>query len=277
MADTNTVDTGIASDESFGVSMDSSGVETTYEDGGPIDVADAETDGDLDQDTDGAEQEDSGEDSGEDSPALEDLGDFDPNDTEKWDAQYKTEDGTINEAALSAEFWKNGKDGDNYKGLNEGTYKYLESLGISRQTAKNVEAALVTKQDADAKAAEGTDAELFTLAGGPDKLKAALDWGKAGGYTPEQRAKFDKVMKGKDKAAKAEAVELLIARHGKANPTPAKEKPRLPQRDATKGRGQPAGTQPFANREEYRAARTAAGNNQAARRQVAERLARSSF
>lgn len=290
------VTSGIATEESFSLTMGNT-TELGGDDGSSVgvDAEDLETQEDDvtteneggDDNPEGDDDTDSDEDAGDDDDSeVEDLGEFDPEDTEKWDAQYKTEDGSLNEDALSKEFWKNATD-DNRGSLNEGTYAYLESLGVSRQMAKNVEAALVTQHDASVKATSDGDNALFTLAGefagdpeaGPDVLKTALDWGKGGGYSKKEQAKFNKVMEGKDPEAKKEAVELLLSRHTRANPKKAEpEKPRVPKRDVTKAQGQPgAGVQPFKNREEYRQARREAGDNQNARRLVAQRLAKSNF
>lgn len=284
--------TGIASEESFSLSM---GSETEYEakENLPVEADNEEHDEDTveasgdttepntqDEDTDLEDSE------GGEQQAPEDLGEFDPEDTEKWDAQYRTEDGALNEEALSNEFWASAKDGGPGS-LNEGTYAYLESLGVSKAMAKNVEAALVTQADGEKKAVAEGDGALFQLAGdiagdpakGADVLQAALDWGKGGGYTEDAQKKFNDAAKSKDPVARSEAVELLVNRYIRANPDaapkPAKQaKPRVPQRDATKGQGRTAGGgKPFKSRSEYREARNQAGDNQSARREVAKRLA----
>lgn len=300
------VTTGIASEQSFSLSM---GSETEYEtnenrpieanEGDEDDVSSVSTDSGNNEDETSGDPDESNtqdedtdvEDSEDDEQSSpEDLGEFDPEDTERWDAQYKTEDGYLNEDALANEFWSNATD-DERDSLNEGTYAYLESIGISKAMAKNVEAALVTQQDASKKEVSEGDGALFTLAGelagspeaGADVLQAALEWGKGGGYSKDAQKKFNEATKGSDAEAKTEAVELLVTRYLRANPdatpkTAQKERPRTPQRDGTKGRGKPGGgLQPFKSRAEARQARSDAGDNQAARRLVAQRIAISNF
>lgn len=230
---------------------------------------DAGDDADVDGDTDG-DDEDAGDDG--------DLGDFDADDpevVEKFDARYLTADGEFDfEGAFSKEYFSNVAKG--VDGLNESTYAYLASRGIPKSTVKQVEAMAATKRDAEEQSVAKADMRLMTAAGGPEALGAALEWGKKGGYDKAAQDRFNKVMKGKDAAAKLDAVEALMARYKKANPSAGK--PRLPARDATKGQGQRQGNlKPFANRSEYRKARDEAGNNQAKLRQVAQRLAASKF
>lgn len=286
------VETGVSSDSSISIEMGEkkvteagSGIESTPEQN-LIEFTDLEGDEEENLEADGEEQgaEDDGTDGDDvdgDDTALEDLGEFDPEDTEKWDAQYKGEDGKLNQEALSKEFWANGTD-DSPGQLNEGTYAYLESIGISKQMAKDVEAALVTQADATKTKAEKRDDALFARVAeitgdaeaAPDVLKDALKWGKEGGYTKAQQERFNKVLKGTDEDARVEAVELLVGRFQTANGG-AKQKPRLPKRDATNGRGAPGGTglKPFKNRAEARQARRDAGNDQKARQKVAQRMA----
>lgn len=204
---------------------------------------------------------DEGDEVGDTEDNQEDeLGEFDPENAEAWDAKYLNEEGNYNEEALTAEF-----DGNEGKGLNEATYAYLATRGISKEFAKQIEAALVTKRDADAgevaKQKGQDDLQLMTIAGGPEPLKAALDWGKSEGYSEEAQKRFNAVMEGDDFVAKQEAVELLISRHSKAI---SSAKPTTPKRDATKGGGKPSkrSLQPFKSREEYHAALDAAGDNQ---------------
>lgn len=278
------VDTSVSSEGSISITMDGtkhiehdleSGISALPESGDieftsePLEDTEVETEGNEGLD--------------EAAEAPEDLGAFDPEDTEKWEARYKGEDGKLNEQALSVEFWANAN-GDSPGSLNEGTYAYLESIGISTAMAKNVEAALVTQQDAAKTKVSNRDGALFALAGrvsgdeanGDKALSAALKWGKEGGYTAAQQKRFNEVLKGKDDDARAEAVELLMNRYAASGAAPkANPKPALPKRDATNGRGAPGGSglKPFKNKEEARQARREAGTNQAARQLVAKRLA----
>lgn len=271
----NEVNTKLAGDTGFSLSMDDGAIKASEEglenDPTEVDELDegAPAGGDApvsDNDDDGADRDDA--DTEEDGEELSDLGDFDPEAPEAYEERYRTEDGQLNMEVLSAEFFANGD------GLNEGTYDYLASLGLDKNTVKEVERLKKAELDGANAATSQGDMELFTLAGGPEPLREALDWGKKGGYSKDQQAKFNKVMAGKDMDAKKEAVELLMARFGKApKPRPTKQ-----ARDATKGGGKRQSTvKPFANRTEYRKAKAEAGENQAKRKAVAERLARSNF
>ncbi|KAB2662747.1 hypothetical protein F9K91_21160 [Brucella tritici] len=203
-------------------------------------------------DTDGDNE---GEDTGED------LGAFDPEDQEvvsRFDARYLDADGDLDlEGALNKEFWDNAAKGK--EGLNEATYEYLKSKGIKQSTIKQVEAMALTQKDSEEQGVKAQDQKLFSIAGGPDKLKEALAWGKAGGYTKEQQARFNQITSGTDLAAKEEAVEALMSRFSRANPTP---KPKLPKRNATNGQGgKGPSVKPFKDRAEMRAMRDGLRDN----------------
>ena len=155
---------------------------------------------------------------------------------------------------------------------------------------KKLEATALNERDSATSSVSKHDMELFTVAGGPDELKAALEWGKKGGYTEEQRKKFDKITAGKDLESKKEAVELLMARYQKsdaykelqaaeADRVEAESRPTEQKRDATKGRGAPSGNtaKPFADRKEWSAARKAAGDDIVKLREVDRRARASGF
>lgn len=202
----------------------------------------------------GDEEEGAGE-----QPA--DLGAFDPADPEvvaKFDKQYLDADGDLDiEGSLSKEFWANAAAGK--EGLNEATYEYLKAKGIKPSVVKGFEAQAQTLADAQKQSVAAQDGKLFEIAGGPDALAAALEWGKKGGYSKEQQERFNKATAGKDFEAKQEAVEALMARYRRANP-PAK--PTIPQRDATKGQGKATDTtKPFKDRAEMKRVRDALHDN----------------
>lgn len=206
-------------------------------------------------DEEGADEEGAAEDDGE--GGEEDLGAFDPEDADsvaKYDAKYLKEDGFLDlDGTLTKEFWDNSAAGK--EGLNDDTYAYLEARGISKAQVKQIEAMAQTQKASDAEGVVKSDNKLFEVAGGADKLQAALKWGKDGGYTKEQQDRFNKITKGKDQAAKEEAVLALMARFEKANPV---TKPKLPLRDGTKGQGQRApSVKPFKDRAEMKAVRDA--------------------
>jgi hypothetical protein len=289
----NSVETSAWSDKSFSISMGETGGTDTYE------AKDGEaTEVNLDG-TQEAEPEDDTQTSevvSEDDPGDEDLGDdeaeteeddeeetpdvdpevYNEEDKEAFDAKYKGEDGSLNKDILSKEFFDNQAAGK--EGLNESTYQYLVTQGIPRDFAKDVEKAMQAQLAMEQQASASEDYALFEVAGGADKLGEALKWGKETGYSKEQQDRFNKVMKGKDKEAKAEAVEALMARYSRRPEAKVEEqrkaKPRVPVRDATKNNvRKPQGIKPFSTRAEYRAARKAAGDNHTLLRQAAQRLA----
>ena len=234
----------------------------------------------------GTDQTDTEESSSEDV-VLNDIETFnaeDPANVEQWNKEYLREGGALNIDRLSQEFWRNiGKDGE---GLNEATYDFLASKGISKEDVKKLEATAINERDAAVGSVSKHDMELFTVAGGPDELKAALEWGKQGGYTEDQRKKFDKITSGKDLESKKEAVELLMARYQKSDAYKARQaevadagRPTEQKRDATKGRGTPSGNsaKPFASRKEGSQARKAAGDDMQKLREVDRRARASGF
>ncbi|WP_266031218.1 hypothetical protein [Brucella intermedia] len=216
------------------------------------DLPDVNDDEDIEGDTSTDTQSDDGEntDDGQEDDG-EELGSFDPDDPDvvaKYESRY-VKNGEIDaDGALSAEFFANAEKG--VEGLNEETYKFLESKGISKATVKRIEAMAATERDAQTNSVQAQDFKLFDLAGGSDQLQTALQWGKAGGYSEAQQKRFNDILKGSDYEAKAEAVEALMSRYNKANP---KKRPEVPARDATKGQAKTTqGVKGFESREEAR-------------------------
>ena len=239
-------------------------------DRGDIDTPDA------DEDVDGAgTSEDDGEggDGTSEPPSVPEAFDAeDPENVAAFEAAYLTADGELNEDIISDEFWRNKDAGT--EGLNEATYEFLKTKGISKAFAKKVEAAFVNQHDADQKSLAAHDLKVMDAADGPDNLKAMLEWGKASGYSEAQRERFNKIMQGTDLDAKLEAIELLKSRFEKSDAA----KPTTPKRDATKGNGKPRpGAQPFKTRAEWREARRRAEGDIAALRQIDARAKASGF
>lgn len=240
-------------------------------DGDGEDTPDADV-SDDDLGADGSEEGGDGDEGADDPVDLPEA--FNAEDPETVAAFEKTylKDGELNEEALSQEFFANAEKGQD--GLNEATYDFLKSKGVSKATAKRVEALLVNEADATKNSAKQQDFALFEVAGGSDSLKSMLDWGKNGGYTADQQKRFNDVMKGTDLEAKKEAVELLKSRFSSSD----EARPTTPKRDATKGNGKPSNAvKPFASRQEWRAARRAAGDNKDALRKVDARAKASGF
>ena len=219
------------------------------------------------EDTSTADAEEGNEPDNEEDAAdpPEDLGEFSEDDVERWDTEYRAENGDLDMQRLSAEWWANVSDEDTVDGtLNEGTYAYLAKSGIPKEMVKEYESALRAQRvaekagpsDADAAAA---DMALFERAGGPDKLQAALAWGKEKGYTAAQQERFNAVIKGDDAEAKADAVDLLMSRYSADPEVKAAAikaaKPSTAARDVTRTAATKSGAvKPFASREAYREA-----------------------
>lgn len=199
----------------------------------------------------------------------EDLGDYTPDDPEvtaKFDARYFTEEGKLNTSALEAEWFTNAPKDGGPKKLNEGTYKYLEErLGLSRELVDGYGQGLEALQ-------EKRDVEFYAGAGGKDRFDAALQWGREGGYTKEQQARFNAMLaKGGQDAE--DARDALMGRYSRANNKAQRDArrgpPGVPERRAANapkdvasrgGRGGD-GVQPFETREEYTKAFRAADKN----------------
>lgn len=185
------------------------------------------------------------------------LPDFDPANDEvrgKYDQRYFTEEGKLNLATLTKEFWGNAK--DNTPGtLNAGTYKYLEAqLGLTKDAVTSIEKGLVAQQ-------RESNSAFFNKVGGRQRWGEALEWGKKN-YTPEQRERFNAVLQGSDGIARDEAVEALMARFGKVSPAPSRRGPprrgASPDRSATTqaspGAGASAGNVPYPTQADYQTA-----------------------
>ena len=150
------------------------------------------------------------------------LPEFDPEKPEAVKAYEDTfrPNGKLDLKALGSDWFKNagGTDPEALaKGkLSDGTTKWLNSIGIDDSTIAEVTAAQVERIKSQSTQAT---AQVVAIAGSAEALEAALKWGgKEGGYTAAQIERFNKAYKGGDPDARAEAVEALMARYGKANP-----------------------------------------------------------
>jgi len=152
---------------------------------------------------------------GKQGDSLEDLGEYkadDPETVAKFDKRFINEDGTLNERAIGEEFWgdyanlKDGETGD----LRPATRAYL------KDTFKVSDAFIDQTRDGLVALQVQRDTEFANKFGGKEAVTAAIAWAKGGGYTPEQRARFNALQKEGGEAF-SEAVELLISRHGAAS------------------------------------------------------------
>ncbi len=209
------------------------------------------------------------EESGEAPATPEDLGDYDPANSSKFDERYFSDAGgdegpTLNLAAFNAELAANlAADPENFD-INKNTRGWLKDrLGISDQLINNHLAGL--------KAQQQVGQEAFYAhpdVGGKDAYEAKLAWGKEN-YTPDQKAKFNAALKAGGDAA-LEAVELLSARFTKAGgksaspvektvskvPSRPERRAASPSKDVTAAASAPSsqGVEPFASEADHRAA-----------------------
>lgn len=173
-----------------------------------------------------------------------------PESVEAYTKAFIGKDGKgVNMANLTADWQKNmkvdAKTGAISGGLSENTYKFLESQGLDRATVQAVEAGQVARLTADR-------AEHFNLAGGQEKYEGAIKWAKAGGYDAAGAAKFNSDI-AQGGASRKDAIDLLMQRFTKANPTPRKVSPTRTTADAANaGGGDGAGgIKGYANHAEY--------------------------
>lgn len=172
---------------------------------------------------------------------------------EAYGKAYLKDDGkTFNMAALSADWNKNAKVDDKTGGLvgslSEGTYAFLETKGIDRDTVKQVEAAQVAKITLDRQV-------VFTKAGGEEKYNAALQWAREKGYNDAAKAKFNTDLDAGG-AARDDAIDLLMQRYTRANPAPRRASPAHTAANAGNppgGQGGNGGVKPYDSYGEYQA------------------------
>lgn len=273
-----------ANTDATSIDLDREGTTTTTTTG-----ADKVAEGEQEA-AEGREQEKKEEDGTDEQPKDEggELPDYNPDDAavqEQYDARY-FKDGKLSQASLSEEFWKNyaGTKDKAAAGLNENTYKYLETtLGVSKETAKEIERGLV------ASAREREAASVAKVPGGLKHLNAAIEWGGKN-YSPEQKARFNSLRQ-RGGPEFDEAVDALLARYERATGNrpaqqnqgnnrrgPPGRRNATPQRSVTAGANAetapgPTTGQGFASPAAYQDALTAAHKEAKAARTSQERRA----
>lgn len=255
-ASTNTIETGMESERALGMdTSDPEGQLTRSQPGQAVNVETGELDIDgridlTDEEKQAAKDElaaAADEGAADEGTTAEPLPAFEGDKEEvkqAYDARYKP-DGKLSLAALSADWEANSK-GDVTKGtLSEDTYKYLESIGIDRETAKAVEANQVV-------ALKSAAEEVYSkVPGGKKALEAMLEWGKGGGYSEAQRAAFNKAYKGTDPVAREDAIEALTSRYAKANPTRRPVTPKKSSQDGGNAQEVETGAGGYKDHDEY--------------------------
>lgn len=183
-------------------------------------------------------------------PKLEPFDAAKPETVEAYTKAFAGPEGKgVNMANLSADWQANAKvdpkTGAITGSLSEDTYKFLETQGLDRATIKAVEAGQVAQMVVQRNA-------VFQLAGGQEKYAAAINWAKAGGYDEAGRAKFNADLNAGG-AAQKDAIDLLMQRHGAANPTRRQVSPTRTTADAGANPPAASGVQPYANYAAYQA------------------------
>lgn len=224
------------------------------------------------EDDDGTTAEDTSDDA--DLPELPEFKADDPETIKAYDGVFKT-DGKLRMDALSKQWWANAQAAENGVGhLDEGTYAYLDSLGIPKELVQQAEAG---QQAINTQANQA----IYARAGGKANLDLALKWGGPkekgglGGYTEEQRIAFNEALAAGGVKA-AEAVDLLMSRYTKASSV--RTSPNKTAADGGHGPGaggEGAGGDVFKSRDEWLAARKEAGGNMSKQAQVSAKFRRS--
>lgn len=258
------VETEVATPQVSSVTFGGDGPEakTTDELSNSLDLGEPE--GELDEGAEdqpeGDKPEGEGDEAGE--PEADALPDYDPENEEvraQYDARY-FKDGELDRAALSSEFWASfaKADGDVSKaGLSEGAYAYLkDTLGVTKEMAKDLEAGLVAKHKEDQQT-------FFQRFGGVERYNRAITWAKGGGYSEDQQARF-RAAYDRGGADRDDAVDALMNRFHRstgggnkdARRGPPGRRSSTPERDATGGgASRPnSGGDRFKNSQEHQAA-----------------------
>lgn len=212
--------------------------------------------------------------------AAHDLPAFDANNQEvvqQYTAAYISQDGEPNLDALSAVWFKGAsKDASgNWTGaLPDDVYSFLDSQGYPKGLVKSVEAGQVALLQQQEQA-------VYARAGGAENLQKALEWARKGGYTDTQKARYnDLVVKGRDKEAASEQIDLLMQRFNAANPGNGRRAATRvnPQRSVSANAGGSgsgdSGVKGYDSQAEYRAdlRKARAENNQALLNETRKRL-----
>jgi hypothetical protein len=221
------------------------------------------------QEAQDAPQGEGGDEAGGEAQALPK---FDPANHEvlsQYEAAYINPDtGEPNVDALAQSWFKNAsKDASgNWSGsLSDDDYAFLETKGYSKSMVKQIEAGQVALL-------QQKESQIYSRAGGPDRLQQALDWARKGGYSDEQKGRYNQiVVQGADETAKLEQIDLLMQRWGAATGNGRRPGPRTqtsPRRTVAANAGASGasvgGAKPYANYAEYQAdlRKARAENNQ---------------
>jgi len=264
---------------------------TVFDSGNPkpeLEIEDGIEDADDEKDPSEGSEEDEGDkkddEAGDDESASE-LPDFDAGSEEvlkAYDAKYTHEDGTLNldafNQSVQSSYDKTGK-----ADITPNERAYVKAaFGVSDKAIDTHLAGLEAQ-------AELADQKFYASAGGKDAYESMLDWargdeasGRAGGYTPAQRERFNKAIQagGDDLAEQLELLKNRFAASG-GKVAASTESPSVRFRDRRKaspervaqgsGTGSP-GVKPFETEADFRAAQKEAGEDNAKHAEVRKRL-----
>lgn len=174
----------------------------------------------------------------------DDLGEWKADDeavVSKFDAKYLNEDGTLNETAIGTEFWtdyaKLSPEDRAKADLRPATRAYLrDTFKVSDNFIDQTRDGLVALQ-------KQNDAVAMEAFGGEAVVTGALNWAREGGYSEEQRARFN-AAQAKGGEEFKEAMELLLSRHQNATGGKGGEKRDLPGRRSTPAKNATANAAP---------------------------------
>lgn len=205
-----------------------------------------EDDPEGDDDADEGEEKTEGEDEEKaegDTTAEDDLPEYSEETKAVYEKRFKTADGKFNEAALTENFQQNAAKGT--EDLSPGVYKMLAEAGWSEDFVKDI----VSARKAQAQVILTT---VVANAGGTERVEQAIAWAKAGGYTPEQRARFNAAMASGDPAAMQDAVDLAISRQNLARYKDRRNRREAPERQVRgEAGGEGSGAKGYATRDEW--------------------------
>lgn len=202
---------------------------------------------------------------------LPELPEFKADDAEvvkSYDEVFKA-DGKLKMEALSKQWWNNAQASEDGAGhLDEGTYAYLDSLGIPKEMVAAAEAGQVALNSQANQA-------LYARAGGKPNLDLAIGWAtKTKGYDAAQQKAFNEAIDAGGVKA-TEAIDLLMSRYSKASNTRVSPNKSLgDDGHGAGGEGGPAGDV-FKTKQEWLDARKEAGVNMSKQAAVSAKMRRS--
>jgi hypothetical protein len=200
----------------------------------------------------------------------------------QYEAAYiNPETGEPNVDALSQSWFKNAsKDANgNWTGsLSDDDYAFLETKGYSKGMVKQIEQGQVALLQQQEQA-------IYSRAGGADKLQQALEWARKGGYSDEQKRRYNEVVVHRKGGAddRNDQIDLLMQRYSTATRKPGPQTRPTPRRSVTNNAGTAtgqtggSGEQGYKDHAEWRKALAAAKDKPAELETVRRKLKASSW